>query len=194
MTVTLGPFFLSLATEGPGSKRKTTEPTMRAAAKSTFILRSERRSIHRQHREQSREPGPEEGVDTRCVRVAAGARGWTWGCGRPRSARSAPRSPCAATPSGRRRRGRGCGWLPRYRPLIGYAPRPPSASRRCAEGGVGIGLRKKTTNPSMPCGPTGPPYLRAIVRLCKAQSLPSWWVVFENSTYLAEVLGVEFSG
>lgn len=119
LTVTLGPFFLSLATEGPGSKRKTTEPTMRAAAKSTFILRSERRSIHRQQQERSRLPGPEKGVDAQRARRRPDA-GWTRGRGRSRSARSAPRSPCAATPSGRRRRGRGCGWLPRYSPLIGH--------------------------------------------------------------------------
>ena len=48
MTVTLGPFFFSSAADGPGNNRKKTEPTTRAATNSTFMFRSERRSIHRE--------------------------------------------------------------------------------------------------------------------------------------------------
>jgi hypothetical protein len=47
---------------------------MRAAAKSTFILRSERRSIHRQQQERSGSPDRKR-VWTRSVRVAAQAWG-----------------------------------------------------------------------------------------------------------------------
>lgn len=50
LTVTLGPFFFSSAVEGPGNSRNKTEPTMRAAANSTFMFRSEKRSIHRAKR------------------------------------------------------------------------------------------------------------------------------------------------
>lgn len=64
MTVTLGPFFFSSAAEGPGNSRKKTEPTMRAATNSTFMFRSERRSIRRDERVRPGSPGPEEGGDT----------------------------------------------------------------------------------------------------------------------------------
>lgn len=65
MTVTLGPFFFSSAVEGPGNSRKKTEPTTRAAAKSTFMFLSERRSIHREQLARAAEG-----------RGKAGARQW----------------------------------------------------------------------------------------------------------------------
>lgn len=61
MTVTFGPFFFSSAVEGPGNSRKKTEPTTRAAAKSTFMFRSERRSIHQKQLALPRQRRPEEG-------------------------------------------------------------------------------------------------------------------------------------
>lgn len=174
LTVTLGPFFLSLATEGPGSKRKTTEPTMRAAAKSTFILRPEMRSIHRKQGEAVAGARTGRGCEhTVCASCRPGA-GVDLGLRRPRSALTAPCSPCAAKPSGRRRRGRGCGWLPRYSPLIGYVPRPPSASRRCAEGGVGIGLRKRLRSPAcLAIRPAHQPFGQQVTSV-KASHYPVW--------------------
>lgn len=71
LTVTLGPFFFSSAVEGPGNSRKKTEPTMRAAAKSNFMFRSEKRSIHRAKR--ARPGQPRAGRGWGRVNVGTGA-------------------------------------------------------------------------------------------------------------------------
>lgn len=81
MTVTLGPFFFSSAVEGPGNSRKKTEAAMRAAANSTFMFRSKRRSIHRGRERGPGSRGPEEGGDASAwapappPRAAGGNRG-----------------------------------------------------------------------------------------------------------------------
>lgn len=172
-TVTLGPFFLSLATEGPGSKRKTMEPTMRAAAKSTFMLRSERRSIHRQQQERSREPGPEKGVDTRCARVAARARGGPGPEGglAARGAGHYPPAPPRRVVGAAAGGAEGVCHVTTLRLDVRLAP--PAASRRCAKAVLRLVLEKKTTKPGMPCGLSG----------CVKQSLPNLGVIFKNWTY-----------
>lgn len=119
------------------------EPTMRAAAKSTFMLRSERRSIHRQQQERSREPGPEKGVDTRCARVAARARGGPGPEGglTARGAGHYPPAPPGRVVGAAAGGAEGVCHVTTLRLDMRLAP--PAASRRCAEDGVEIGLRKK---------------------------------------------------
>lgn len=172
MTVTLGPFFLSSAVEGPGNSRKKTEPTMRAAAKSTFMFRSERRSIHREKRARPGQPragrgGGRGGVGTGAAteRGRGGDRG---SCRPPRRRRasfppsgSAPdsRSPWGAeprSPAGGRRRGLvgGC-----HVTAASLAPQPSNAHLQERDLQKAAPLKERgdwvseeTTKPSMQSG------------------------------------------
>lgn len=180
MTVTLGPFFFSSATEGPGSSRKKTEPATRAAANSTFMLRSDRRSIHRQERARPGQPAPEGGGAAAVWTPAPPSRG---------AGRGVPAPPPGLLAGGGRRfppparrrvvgppRGRGPARRPagRRRGLVGgchvmaaslgvWAPLPTHrkavSGRRSPRGqrrGTG---EPETTRPGLPSGLGGRPEL-----------------------------------
>ena len=149
MTVTLGPFFFSSAVEGPGNSRKKTEPKIRATAKRTFMLRWERRSIHREKQTGPRQPraGRRWGQDG----VGTGAaierdRGGDRGSFRTPERRLASFPPCGSATDSRsfwgaepgslmgRAETRARGGLPRYCRLIGSpAPEMPTHRKELAK-------------------------------------------------------------
>lgn len=167
LTVTLGPFFFSSAVEGPGNSKKTTEPTTRAAAKRTFMFRSEMRSIHRERRAGLEKPKAGRrwrhgGWDTSAATRGAAGRGGR-GSFRPLRRRRASFPPSGSAPGSRSPRGaeprsltgraetRARGWLPRYSGLMGSPARPPTG-RGSAEGGAHskrtrIGFPKRLQTP-----------------------------------------------
>lgn len=119
-----------------------------------------------------------------CARCRPGA-GVNLGQREASQRRSGPRSPCAATPSGRNRRGRGCGCLPRYNPPIGYVPHLRLRQGDVRKAALRLVLEKKKDYEAQ--------HALRPVTVCKAQSLPNLGVIFKNWTYLTEVLGAESS-